>query len=154
MWFLFVRPEVCHPLSSDSTSLWTGLAIGYKFPTIRAFYGRIKRWCGSLFVSVSIACHLKPCMRFSLTRLSDNLLPTALKRLPHIFSYLDTKSTLFHWLNTTFEIHTAHALCISSVFVCNIPVSINSSHVFIKLFKSFCWFSILKVVSPSSYEWI
>ena len=78
-------------------------------------------------VSVSIACHLKPCMRFSLTRLSDNLLPTAFKRLPHIFSCLDNKSTLFHWLHTTFEIHTAHVLCISSVFACNIPVSIASS---------------------------
>ena len=78
-------------------------------------------------VSVSIACHLKPCMRFSLTRLSDNLLPTAFKRLPHIFSCLDNKSTLFHWLHTTFEIHTAHVLCISSVFACNTPVSIASS---------------------------
>ena len=78
-------------------------------------------------VSVSIACHLKPCMRFSLTRLSDNLLPTAFKRLPHIFSYLDNKSTLFHWLHTTFEIHTTHALCISSVFACSTPVSIASS---------------------------
>ena len=78
-------------------------------------------------VSVSIACHLKPCMRFSLTRLSDNLLPTAFKGLPHIFSYLDNKSTLFHWLHTTFEIHTTHALCISSVFACNTPVSIASS---------------------------
>ena len=78
-------------------------------------------------VPVSIACHLKPCMRFSLTRLSDNLLPTAFKRLPHIFSCLDNKSTLFHWLHTTFEIHTAHVLCISSVFSCNTPVSIASS---------------------------
>ena len=87
-------------------------------------------WVGSsdgAVVSVSIACHLKPCMRFSLTRLSDNLLPTAFKRLPHIFSYLDNKSTLFHWLHTTFEIHTTHALCISSVFACNTPVSIASS---------------------------
>ena len=47
-------------------------------------------------VSVSIACHLKPCMRFSLTRLSDNLLPVTFKGLSHIFSYLDNKSTLFH----------------------------------------------------------
>ena len=78
-------------------------------------------------VSVSIACHLKPCMRFSLTRLSDNLLPAAFKRPPHIFSYLDNKSTLFHWLHTTFEIHTTHALCISSAFACNTPVSIASS---------------------------
>ena len=78
-------------------------------------------------VSVSIACHLKPCMRFSLTRLSDNLLPATFKRLPHIFSYLDNKNTLFHWLHTTFEIHTAHVLCISSVFACNTPVSIASS---------------------------
>ena len=78
-------------------------------------------------VPVSIACHLKPCMRFSLTRLSDNLLPTAFKRLPHIFSCLDNKSTLFHWLHTTFEIHTPHVLCISSVFSCNTPVSIASS---------------------------
>ena len=78
-------------------------------------------------VSVSIACHLKPCMRFSLTRLSDNLLPTAFKRLPHIFSYLNNKSTLFHWLHTTFEIHTAHAFCISSVSACDTPVSIASS---------------------------
>ena len=78
-------------------------------------------------VSVSIACHLKPCMRFSLTRLSDNLLPAAFKRLPRIFPYSDNKSTLFHWLHTTFEIHTAHALCISSVFSCNTPVSIASS---------------------------
>ena len=78
-------------------------------------------------VPVSIACHLKPCMRFSLTRLSDNLLPTAFKRLPHIFSCLDNKSTLFHWLHTTFEIHTTHVLCISSAFSCNTPVSIASS---------------------------
>ena len=78
-------------------------------------------------VSVSIACHLKPCMRFSLTRLSDNLLPAAFKRPSHIFSYLDNKSTLFHWLHTTFEIHTTHALCISSAFACNTPVSIASS---------------------------
>ena len=78
-------------------------------------------------VPVSIACHLKPCMRFSLTRLSDNLLPTAFKSLPHIFSCLDNKSTLFHWLHTTFEIHTTHVLCISSVFSCNTPVSIASS---------------------------
>ena len=78
-------------------------------------------------VSVSISCHLKPCMRFSLTRLSDNLLPTAFKRLPHIFSYLNNKSTLFYWLHTTFKIHTAHALYISSVFACNTPVSIASS---------------------------
>ena len=78
-------------------------------------------------VSVSIACHLKPCMRFSLTRLSDNLLPATFKRLPHIFSYLDNKNTLFHWLHTTFEIHTAHVLCISSVFAYNTPVSIASS---------------------------
>ena len=78
-------------------------------------------------VSVSIACHLKPCMRFSLTRLSDNLLPAAFKGLSHIFSYLDNKSTLFHCYRTTSEIHTAHVLCIFSVFVCNTPVSIASS---------------------------
>ena len=78
-------------------------------------------------VSVSIACHLNPCMRFSHTRLSDTRLPAAFKRLPRIFSYSDNKSTLFHWLHTTFEIHTAHALCISSVFSCNTPVSIASS---------------------------
>ena len=89
---------------------------------------RVRVWSSDgAVVSVSISCHLKPCMRFSLTRLSDNLLPTAFKRLSHIFSYLDNKSTLFHWLHTTFEIHTAHALYISSVFACNTPVSIASS---------------------------
>ena len=100
------------------------LAFGYILPAT----GRI--WVGSsdgAVVSVSIACHLKPCMRFSLTRLSDNLLPAAFKRLPYIFSYSDNKSTLFHWLHTTFEIHTALAPCISSVFVCNTLVSIASS---------------------------
>ena len=81
---------------------------------------------GAVF-SISIACHLKPCMKFSLTRLSDNLLPTAFKRPFHIFSYFDNKSTLFHWLHTIYEIHTAHAPCISSVFVCSILVSKASS---------------------------
>ena len=90
----------------------------------RADSGRVKRWRG---VSVSISCHLKPCMRFSLTRLSDNLLPSVFKRLPHIFFCLNNKSTLFHWLHTTFEIRTAHALYTSSVFACNTPVSIASS---------------------------
>ena len=105
-------------------SCFSALAFGYILPTA----GRIRVGSSDgAVVSVSIACHLKPCMRFSLTRLSDNLLPTAFKRLPHIFSYLDNKSTLFHWLHTTFEIHTTHALCISSVFACNTPVSIASS---------------------------
>ena len=100
------------------------LALGCTLPTA----GRVRVGSSDgAVVSVSIACHLKPCMRFSLTRLSDNLLPAAFKRLPRIFSYSDNKSTLFHWLHTTFEIHTAHALCISSVFSCNTPVSIASS---------------------------
>ena len=131
MQFLSVRPEVCPWVSRFPTSGFlrfavtcNTLAFGYILPAT----GRI--WVGSsdgAVVSVSIACHLKPCMRFSLTRLSDNLLPAAFKRLPRIFSYSDNKSTLFHWLHTTFEIHTAHALCISSVFSCNTPVSIASS---------------------------
>ena len=69
------------------------LAFGYILPTT----GRISVGSSDgAVVSVSIACHLKPCMRFSLTRLSDNLLPAAFKGLSHIFSYLDDKSTLFH----------------------------------------------------------
>ena len=130
MAFLFVRPEICPwlvcshiRLPSDSPHKDT-LAFGYILSTA----GRIRVGSSDgAVVSVSIACHLKPCMRFSLTRLSDNLLPATFKRLPHIFSYLDNKNTLFHWLHTTFEIHTAHVLCISSVFACNTPVSIASS---------------------------
>lgn len=100
------------------------LAIGCILPTT----GRIRVGSGNGAVfSISIACHLKPCMRFSLTRLSDNLLPTAFKRPFHIFSYFDNKSTLFHWLHTIYEIHTAHAPCISSAFVCSILVSKASS---------------------------
>ena len=55
-------------------------------------------------VSVSIACHLKPCMRFSLTRLSDILLSTALRHAVAIlfkpFSYkvLLTYPTFDIWL--------------------------------------------------------
>lgn len=100
------------------------LAFGCTLPTA----GRVRVGSGNGAVfPVSITCRLKPCMRFSLTRLSDNLLPTAFKRPPHIFSCSDNKSTLFHWMHTTSEIHTAHALCISSAFVCSIPVSIVSS---------------------------
>ena len=100
------------------------LAIGCTLPTA----GRVRVGSSDgAVIPVSIACHLKPCMRFSLTRLSDNLLPAAFKGLPHIFSYLDNKSTLFHWLHTTSEIHTTHALCISSAFACSTPVSIASS---------------------------
>ena len=113
-----------HPASFRFHLTMDTLAFGYILPTT----GRIRVGSSDgAVVSVSIACHLKPCMRFSLTRLSDNLLPAAFKRLPRIFSYSDNKSTLFHWLHTTFEIHTEHALCISSVFSCNTPVSIASS---------------------------
>ena len=113
-----------HPASFRFHLTMDTLAFGYILPAT----GRIRVGSSDgAVVSVSIACHLKPCMRFSLTRLSDNLLPAAFKRPPHIFSYLDNKSTLFHWLHTTFEIHTTHALCISSAFACNTPVSIASS---------------------------
>ena len=113
-----------HPASFRFHLTMDTLAFGYILPTTG--WIRVRSSDGAV-VSVSIACHLKPCMRFSLTRLSDNLLPATFKRLPHIFSYLDNKNTLFHWLHTTFEIHTAHVLCISSVFACNTPVSIASS---------------------------
>ena len=32
MWFLFVRPEICLHLPSDSTSQWTPLVFGYDLP--------------------------------------------------------------------------------------------------------------------------
>ena len=32
MWFLFVRPEICLHLPSDSTSRWTPLVFGYDLP--------------------------------------------------------------------------------------------------------------------------
>ena len=39
MWFLFVRPEVCHPVSFRFHLTMDTLAFGCKFPTIRALYG-------------------------------------------------------------------------------------------------------------------
>ena len=39
MWFLFVRPEFCLHLLSDSTSQWTPLVFSYAFPATRAGYG-------------------------------------------------------------------------------------------------------------------
>ena len=65
------------------------LAFGYILPTA----GRIRVGSSDgAVVSVSIACHLKPCMRFSLTRLSDILLSTALRHAVAIlfkpFSYM------------------------------------------------------------------
>ncbi len=39
MWFLFVRPEICLHLPSDSTSRWTPLVFGCILPTTRADWG-------------------------------------------------------------------------------------------------------------------
>ena len=39
MKFLFVRPDVCRRLPSDSTSRWTPLPWGYVIPAIRAHSG-------------------------------------------------------------------------------------------------------------------
>ena len=38
-----------------------------------------------ILILVSIPCHIEPDMRFSLIRLSDNLLPAAFKGRTHIF---------------------------------------------------------------------
>ena len=66
----FYRPVVCLRLPSDPTSRWR--PCHWLHPShCRAGQGRVKWWRDFL---VSITCHLKPCMRFSLTRLSDSLL--------------------------------------------------------------------------------
>jgi len=46
--------------------------------------GRVREWRLGMRL-VSIPCHIEPDVRFSLIRLSDNLLPAAFKFRPHIF---------------------------------------------------------------------
>jgi len=47
--------------------------------------GRVREWRLGIVRLVSIPCHLEPDVRFSLIRLSDNLLPAVFKVRLHIF---------------------------------------------------------------------
>lgn len=100
------------------------LALGYTLPTTRACYGRVKQWRDML---VSIACHFKPCMRFSLTRLSDSLLLAAFKGYDSIFFCSEHKRILIHKFCTTAENLLGFRLDIFAVYDNSISISTVSS---------------------------